>query len=112
MSELLYYLNYIYLLKNVESSYKTKLIEVETNKSLDIDENNKLNNKFDINTINQNLEIKNHITNKWFKWYYSSCRYNTFSLLYHIIIDNYLFNENKNIKYNNKKIIFIYFYCD
>lgn len=96
------WVNYIYLLKNVESSYKLKIIEVETNKSLDIDENNKLNNKFDINTINQNLEIKYHITNKWFKLYYSSCRYDTFSLLYHIIIDNYLFIENKNIKYNNK----------
>ena len=74
-------INYIYLLKNIESSYKLKIIEVETNKSLDIDENNKLNNKFDINTINQNLEIKYHITNKWFKLYYSSCRYDTFSLL-------------------------------
>ena len=96
------WINYITLLKSEENSYRTKLIYTETKKFLDDTSFKEANIDFNFNSINQNIENNEYIIKHWFKWNHSSCRYDTFSLFYHLIIDNYLFLENTDFIYNNK----------
>ena len=106
--KLLNWKEYIDLLIGEENFFKIKLINYETNNNNNMNNNN--DRQKNITNINRNSVNKNTNINRWFKWHKSSCRIYSFSLLYHLILDNVLAEDQinhiqiKNIKEFSKYV--------
>ena len=73
----------------VQNKKVKKLKKIKKKKILDSDENNSdIGNKFEKN----NKKINRYKI--WFKWNYNSCRYDSFSLIYGLIIKPTMEKEN------------------
>lgn len=91
--KLLNWKEYVDLLIGEENFYKFKLINYENNNNtVNINKDRHITDiNINTNIINKNINIK-----RQFKWYKSSCRIDSFSLLYHLILDKVLAEDNDN----------------
>ena len=76
----------------VQNKKVKKLKKIKKKKILDSDENNSdIDNKFEKNKSNKE---KINTYKIWFKWNYNSCRYDSFSLIYGLLIKPTMEKEN------------------